>query len=282
MAKKKDPRSPGPRVGRLGVPSAGLSLGWLLASRASLRFTRRPGDIANVSGKQDQSTGVLVRKTCTGVAKERSVFVQKMGSTSHPQHKAVAIGHAMRKLLHLVFAIWKTQRPFDAKHYPWDQPAHVAQAVTDIAEASTARPTGPTPVEPTRTKVTAPDTDPVVDSCIAGEGLAIDFNHVKGQLSIARVLDHLGISARLKGTTAQRRCSCPIHRGDARSRTFSVNLDENVYHCFAATCGSKGDVIDLWAAVHNLPLRAAALDLIQTFGLEPAPKKKTGTGKRKG
>ena len=27
----------------------------------------------------------------------------------------------MRKLLHLVYAIWKTGKPFDAKHYPWIQ-----------------------------------------------------------------------------------------------------------------------------------------------------------------
>ena len=32
----------------------------------------------------------------------------------------VALGHCMRKLLHLVFAIWKTNRPFDPNHYPWD------------------------------------------------------------------------------------------------------------------------------------------------------------------
>src|SRR5262249_41434845 len=31
----------------------------------------------------------------------------------HPQDKAIAVGHAMRKLLHLVFAIWKSRRPFD-------------------------------------------------------------------------------------------------------------------------------------------------------------------------
>ena len=31
----------------------------------------------------------------------------------------VAIGHCMRKLLHLVFAVWKTNQPFDPKHYPW-------------------------------------------------------------------------------------------------------------------------------------------------------------------
>jgi hypothetical protein len=45
----------------------------------------------------------------------------------HPQHKAIAIGHAMRKLLHLAFAIWKTGKPFDPAHYPWQTPAHVAQ-----------------------------------------------------------------------------------------------------------------------------------------------------------
>jgi hypothetical protein len=32
----------------------------------------------------------------------------------------VALGHCMRKLLHLVFAVWKTSRPFDAKHFPWE------------------------------------------------------------------------------------------------------------------------------------------------------------------
>ena len=38
----------------------------------------------------------------------------------------VALGHCMRKLLHLVFAVWKTNRPFDEKHYPWENPADTA------------------------------------------------------------------------------------------------------------------------------------------------------------
>src|SRR5207253_4044987 len=33
----------------------------------------------------------------------------------------VAIGHCMRKLLHLVFAVWKTNRPFDEQHYAWEK-----------------------------------------------------------------------------------------------------------------------------------------------------------------
>src|SRR5262249_27165492 len=32
----------------------------------------------------------------------------------------VALGHCMRKLLHLAFAVWKTGKPFDPQHYPWE------------------------------------------------------------------------------------------------------------------------------------------------------------------
>jgi transposase len=33
----------------------------------------------------------------------------------------VAIGHCMRKLLHLVFAVWKTNRPFNPEHFDWEK-----------------------------------------------------------------------------------------------------------------------------------------------------------------
>jgi len=199
----------------------------------------------------------------------------------HPQHKAVAVGHAMRKLLHLAFALWKTGRPFDPRHYAWDQPAHVDGGTADTAAASTeVRAAGLKPVEPARTEVTATRSDTVADDGPRGEGAVLDFAHLKRQLPMARVLDQLGLASRLRGTGPQRRCTCPIHRGDARGRTFSVNLDDHVYQCFDATCQSKGDVIDLWAAVLGLPLRTAALDLAHTFGLEPAPRH--GTEKRNG
>jgi DNA primase len=94
------------------------------------------------------------------------------------------------------------------------------------------------------------------------------------------VLDQLGLTSRLQGRGPQRRCACPLHRGDRRGRTFSVNLDEHVFQCFEAKCGQKGDVIDLWSALHGQTLREAALDLVRTFGLEPAPR--VGTEKRNG
>ncbi len=47
-------------------------------------------------------------------------------AAKHPQHKAVAVGHAMRKLLHLVYAIWKSGRPFSSPTgNPWQASAHV-------------------------------------------------------------------------------------------------------------------------------------------------------------
>ena len=43
-----------PEPNAIGVPSAELSLGWMLASRANLRFTRRKVDTASESAMQEQ------------------------------------------------------------------------------------------------------------------------------------------------------------------------------------------------------------------------------------
>ena len=73
--------------GALGAPSAGLSLGRLLASRARLRLARRGGNNPRQVVEQEQRDGEstkrwLVRKASQGVAKECSFFVQTMGSTA--------------------------------------------------------------------------------------------------------------------------------------------------------------------------------------------------------
>jgi transposase len=200
----------------------------------------------------------------------------------HPDKPSIAIGHVMRKLLHLTFAIWKTGRPFDPNHYPRAMPAHVEAEPTANESASVdgsmgerEQAAGHTPDEPARSVVTATCAASVAQ---AGAAVWLDFMHIKGQLSMQRLLDHLGLTARLKGSGPQRRCACPVHRGDGRGRTFSVNLELNRYQCFDAKCQSQGDVIDLWAALHQQDLRAAALDLVETFALEPAPR----TEKRNG
>jgi DNA primase len=135
------------------------------------------------------------------------------------------------------------------------------------------------PDQPEKQEVTAARPD----SCLAPVGeraVCVDFGHVKQQLPMGRVLDQLGLAARLRGGGPQKRCTCPIHRGDQRGRTFSVHLHQNVFQCFDAACGKKGDVIDLWASVTGMSLREAALDLVRTFDLEPAPP--NATEKRNG
>jgi hypothetical protein len=62
----------------------------------------------------------------------------------------------------------------------------------------------------------------------AGEHTAVDFAHLKRQLPMTQVVDHLGLKLR-GGGGPQRRCGFPIHRGDRRGRTFSVNLDQSVF-----------------------------------------------------
>jgi transposase len=208
----------------------------------------------------------------------------------NPKRKAVAVGHCMRKLLHLVFALWQSDKPFDPHHYPWsgsveqtktasDKALSLLEEVpaSDHAVSPTNQAAGHTPAE---SVVTAACDVNLATPAPVGEGSALDFAHVKRQLTMVQVLEHLGLASRLRGTGPQRRCACPLHRGDGRGRTFSANLDDNVFQCFDKTCGHKGDVIDLWAALQALSLRAAALDLVHTFHLEPVPP--PGTEKRNG
>jgi hypothetical protein len=58
----------------------------------------------------------------------------------------VALGHCMRKLLHLVYAVWTTGKPFDPHHYPWlqesdrDTPASKTPASDNVAHATVPTP----------------------------------------------------------------------------------------------------------------------------------------------
>jgi hypothetical protein len=130
---------------------------------------------------------------------------------------------------------------------------------------------------PARPEVTATCAVTVADAARPVEGVWLDFAHLKSQRPMARLLDHLGLTPRLRGSGPQRRCACPIHRGDGRGHTF-VNLYFNKYKFFDAKCQSQGDVIDLWAASHRMGPRDAALDLVRTFGLEPSTGPEKGDG----
>ena len=206
----------------------------------------------------------------------------------HPERPSIAIGHCMRKLLHLVFAIWKSGQPFDPGYYPWERPSHMPSSDSPVSLREPAAPAEPAAglkpeTEPARSEVTATGSTSAAalpQSAAASAAPWIDFGHLREQLPLARVLEHLGLLADLRGRGSQRRGSCPIHNPGGGGRSFSVNLTDNVWHCFDAGCSRQGDVIDLWSALRGQTLRAAALELVQTFGLEPAPP--GGTEKRHG
>jgi len=196
-------------------------------------------------------------------------------AAKNPEHKAIAIGHAMRKLLHLVFAVWKSDRPFDPDHYRWEGPAADGEPTTAAAQGSEQAAGHKPESVPAEEVLRAACADKLAEAAAVGEGTYIDFSHLKQQLTMERLLGHLGLATRLQGSGPQRRCACPIHRGDGRGRTFSVNLEDNVFTCFDARCGKKGDVIERWAALRQMDLRGAAIDLIRTFDLEAAPAART-------
>lgn len=67
--------------------------------------------------------------------------------------------------------------------------------------------------------------------------------------------------------TVQYRGRCPIHVSScSSSATLSANLRKNTFQCFK--CGAKGNQLDLWAAISNLPLHDAARDLCERLGID--------------
>ena len=195
----------------------------------------------------------------------------------------VAMGHCMRKLLHLVFAVWKTDRPFDAGHYPWE-PAAAPESVggpTDEEAVGHERdePAGKVVTTAIPTVGTPPPAVNPAAPSIRAARPRVDYAFLRQQIGMERVLGHLGLLSQLRGGR-QRRGPCPLHSHPAADRTFSVNLDKNTFKCFDSTCAAQGNALDLWAAVHRLPLYDAALDLAETFGLPRNREEEPVTGTR--
>jgi len=108
----------------------------------------------------------------------------------------------------------------------------------------------------------------------------VDFSAVKSAVQIEQVLEHYGITwLRKSGDNLAGRC--PIHSGEEGSKSFSVNLAKNVYQCFSTDCKSKGNVLDLTAAMEKCSVRDAALKLADWFKIEAATEKPKGRGDTK-
>jgi transposase len=185
----------------------------------------------------------------------------------------VAYGHCMRKLLHLVFAVWKTDRPFDPNHYPWETAASGPKAQQETAGRKQDMPEKEaiTAAE-SKVDVSATPVKRATLSQPASSGRWVDFACLRQQVTMEQVLQHVGCLDEMSKRGSQRRGRCPIHtKPGERNRSFSVDVKRNVFQCFEPHCAAHGNVLDFWAAWHRLPLREAALELAETFHLQTLP-----------
>jgi transposase len=186
----------------------------------------------------------------------------------------VALGHCMRKLIHLVFAIWKTGRPFDPTHYPWenagDQSAQTSTQAPNKMQMAAGHNGGMPLTKPviTAAAISVKSRSTVVNRDERHKHPRLDYAAIRQQITMTQVLDRLGCLKSLKGRRPQLRGPCPIHgQADDSRRSFSVHLDKQVFRCFHEECAIQGNVLDLWAAVRRLPLHEATVDLVKTFNL---------------
>lgn len=94
----------------------------------------------------------------------------------------------------------------------------------------------------------------------------IDFAEVRRRIPIARVLERVGFRP-VRRSGAELRGPCPIHRARSpRSRSFAANVAKNVFRCFH--CGAAGNVLDLWADVHQTDVYRAAVELCERLDIE--------------
>jgi len=193
----------------------------------------------------------------------------------------------MRKLLQQVFAVWTTNRPYDPDAYPHRKAQEQAEA-SDKARAESKAAGRNKGQSPRRKAVTAASVSIDANQLSVKQTLdsqepsssqtpaLINFAALRQQVTMEQVLNRLGHFDRLIGSGPQRRGPCPLHADEhSRGRSFSVNLDKNVCQCFHPPCSLKGNVLDLWAHYHRLPLREAALNLAETFSLDTSQTEKT-------
>jgi len=111
----------------------------------------------------------------------------------------------------------------------------------------------------------------------------VDFGWLRRHVSMEQVLRSVGHWHRLRGDGLQRRGPCPIHqRPGEPGRTLSIHAGKGIFRCFDGGCGASGNVLDLWAAIHRVPLTVAARQMVNVFRTSGMEDDKSKAGARKG
>jgi transposase len=270
----------------------------LVAKMVSIDRFATPGSVVNYFGMfpEENSSGVdkfghpvppgsmrlspkgndLVRRCLWNAAKTAIVHnpvIRAVYARQRAQGKRgdVALGHCMRKPLHLVFAIWKTGEPFTPPEADTGAGAQTPTAETEGAQGRKGRrPERQAVTQATSTIPQAPRASNPPGAVTAAPGSAdrLDFARLRQQITMEQVLRELHWWDCLKGQGAQRRGPCPIHEPSSpQGRCFSVHLGKKVFHWFDASCGAQGNALDLWAQSRGLTIHQAARDLAQRLGI---------------
>ena len=92
----------------------------------------------------------------------------------------------------------------------------------------------------------------------------VDFNALRNEITMEQVLNQLSFEE-VTRLGDQLHGPCPVHGSSSPgSKTFSVNVGTGRYYCHK--CESKGNQLELWAAVHELSIYEAAVDLCRALG----------------
>ena len=100
------------------------------------------------------------------------------------------------------------------------------------------------------------------------ESIMVDFQKLKGEISITTTLSILGINIP-NGSKVQVKLDCPKCQSKSG---LAVNTDRQVFYCHTAKEG--GDIIKLVSHVKDLPLKDAA-EWIAGYKTSPEPQKGT-------
>lgn len=94
----------------------------------------------------------------------------------------------------------------------------------------------------------------------------VDFDTLRSEITMEQVLSQLGFQPSSRAQD-QWHGPCLVHGSSSpHSRSFSVNLKSGRYYCHK--CHSHGNQLELWAAVHQIPIYDVALDLCRALGHE--------------
>ena len=104
----------------------------------------------------------------------------------------------------------------------------------------------------------------------------VDFQELKEHVTFEQVLERLDLLPGLERAGDELRGQCPIcKRGDAKSKSFSINVSKQVFQCFA--CKKRGNVLDFTAAAPDTDVHRAALWLRDQFLANPETPKPVQT-----